>query len=81
MTICGPAITAQSGHTLRGPLTLGIILATPTLQCVYLDGRALHEYGIAAERDFGVEPGLGTGIVIWNPFDMGAGSDPWPRSP
>jgi len=65
---------AQSGHALRGPLTLGIIPTNPSPECVYLDSWALHKYGIAREPDSGV--GLGSALELRSGtlLDTGAGS-------
>jgi hypothetical protein len=77
--ICGAAITVQSRYELRAPSTLGIIPANPTPECVYLDCRVLHKYGIASEHDCDVGPGPGTRMRSGTLLDTSTHSHRWPR--
>jgi len=60
--ICGPPITAQSGHALRSPLTLGIISGNPFQNAFTSTVRTLHKYGIAFSGCVWIGTG-GEGVV------------------
>jgi hypothetical protein len=60
--ICGPPITAQSGHALRSPLTLGIISGNPFQNVFASTVRTLHKYVIVFSGCVWIGTG-GKGVV------------------
>jgi hypothetical protein len=59
-----PSDKGEIGACLVRSLDVRNYTGKPNPQYVYLDSMVLHKYAIAAERDLGVRPGVGTLIAV-----------------